>query len=89
MEVWNYLSARAHWALELLYSGRATHRGGRSASQTDELGRAHMSGEPGLKALNVNTSRQPVEHGLRVCDTRVFLLSVEIDVAPEEQRRER
>lgn len=93
--------AELHGGLELLISTSplgsrvtlfwASHPpGGRSASQTDELGRAHMSGEPGLKALNVNTSTQPVRHGYAcACDTRVFSLSVEIDVASEEQHSER
>lgn len=84
-----------HGGLELLISTSplgsrvtlfwASHPpGGRSASQTGELGRAHMSGEPGLKAPNVNTS--PSLYA-RVSDTRVFSLSVEIDVVSEEQQK--
>lgn len=50
----------------------ATHPGGqvggRSAPQTDELGRARMSGEPGLGALHANTSPRPSK---RSCATAV------------------
>lgn len=98
------VTAELHGGLELLISTSplgsrvtlfwASHPpGGRSASQTDELGRAHMSGEPGLKALNVNTSPSLSSTSTRVCvcvsDARVFSLSVEIDIVSEEQQRER
>lgn len=82
------VTAELHWVLELLISTSplgsrvtlfwASHPPGvGSASRTDELGRAHMSGEPGSEALNVNSSPSLSSMAVHVCATTVcFHLAV-------------